>query len=158
MDLSKTFDGQTFGIIGNFPYNISSQIVFKALEYRQHLPFFCGMFQKKSPKGSAKNPEPKPMAYSLFCVKPITTPNTISMFPPLCFLPHKSRFGGSLTQRKEDMIIDFDEKLLFKIVKTGFQQRRKTLRNSQKSLNIPKLILEDSIFDLRPKNCLRPNS
>ena len=39
MDLSKTFDGQNFGIIGNFPYNISSQIVFKALDYRQHIPF-----------------------------------------------------------------------------------------------------------------------
>ena len=47
--------------------------------------------------------------------------------------------------------IDFDEKLLFKVVKTSFQQRRKTLRNSLKSLNIPKLILEDSIFDLRPE-------
>ena len=47
--------------------------------------------------------------------------------------------------------MNFDEKLLFKIVKTGFQQRRKTLRNSLKSLNIPKLILEDSIFDLRPE-------
>ena len=47
--------------------------------------------------------------------------------------------------------MNFDEKLLFKIVKTGFQQRRKTLRNSLKSLNIPKLVLEDSIFDLRPE-------
>ena len=41
MDLSKTFQGQPFGIIGNFPYNISSQIVFKILEHRQHIPFFC---------------------------------------------------------------------------------------------------------------------
>ena len=51
--------------------------------------FFAACSKKKSPKGSAKNPEPKPMAYSQFCVKPITTPNTISMFPPLCFLPHQ---------------------------------------------------------------------
>ena len=62
------------------------------------------------------------MAYSQFCIKPITTPNTISMFPPLCF-PPQSRLGGSLTQRKA-MIIDFDEKLLFKIVKPDFNNAK----------------------------------
>jgi 16S rRNA (adenine1518-N6/adenine1519-N6)-dimethyltransferase len=72
--------------------------------------------------------------------------------PPGVFSPPPKVDSGVLSlQRKEDLIIDFDEKLLFKVVKTSFQQRRKTLRNSLKSLNIPKLILEDSIFDLRPE-------
>jgi 16S rRNA (adenine1518-N6/adenine1519-N6)-dimethyltransferase len=72
--------------------------------------------------------------------------------PPGVFSPPPKVDSGVLSlQRKEDLIIDFDEKLLFKVVKTSFQLRRKTLRNSLKSLNIPKLILEDSIFDLRPE-------
>ena len=53
--------------------------------------------------------------------------------------------------RKTDLRKDFDERLLFKVVKLNFQQRRKALRNSLKSLSLPKFVLEDSIFDLRPE-------
>ena len=54
--------------------------------------------------------------------------------------------------RKENILLDCDEKLLFKVVKTSFQQRRKTLRNSLKTFSLPKNIKEDSIFDLRPES------
>jgi 16S rRNA (adenine1518-N6/adenine1519-N6)-dimethyltransferase len=53
--------------------------------------------------------------------------------------------------RKTDFHLDCDELLLFQLVKLSFQQRRKTLRNSLKTLNIPKMLTEDSIFDLRPE-------
>jgi 16S rRNA (adenine1518-N6/adenine1519-N6)-dimethyltransferase len=152
MNLSKTFEGKAFGIIGNFPYNISSQIVFKALEYRQYLPFFCGMFQKEVAQRICEKPGTK--AYGILSVLCQTYFHTQYHFsvPPGVFSPPPKVDSGVLSlQRKEDLIIDFDEKLLFKVVKTSFQLRRKTLRNSLKSLNIPKLILEDSIFDLRPE-------
>jgi 16S rRNA (adenine1518-N6/adenine1519-N6)-dimethyltransferase len=152
MDLSKVYEGQNFSIIGNFPYNISSQIVFRALEYRQYVPFFCGMFQKEVAQRICEKPGTK--AYGILSVLCQTYFHTQYHFsvPPGVFSPPPKVDSGVLSlQRKEDLIIDFDEKLLFKVVKTSFQQRRKTLRNSLKSLNIPKLILEDSIFDLRPE-------
>ena len=152
MDLSKIFNSQSFGIIGNFPYNISSQIIFKVLEFRQYIPFFCGMFQKEVAQRICEKPGTK--AYGILSVLCQTYYNSQYHFDvsPRVFTPPPKVDSGvfSLT-RKENLIIDFDENLLFKIVKTGFQQRRKTLRNSLKSLNISQLILEDSIFDLRPE-------
>ena len=152
MDLSKVYEDQNFSIIGNFPYNISSQIVFKAIEYRQYVPFFCGMFQKEVAQRICEKPGTK--AYGILSVLCQTYFHTQYHFsvPPGVFSPTPKVDSGVLSlQRKEDLMIDFDEKLLFKVVKTSFQQRRKTLRNSLKILNIPKLILEDSIFDLRPE-------
>ena len=152
MDLSKVYEDQNFSIIGNFPYNISSQIVFKALEYRQYVPFFCGMFQKEVAQRICEKPGTK--AYGILSVLCQTYFHAQYHFsvPPGVFSPPPKVDSGVLSlQRKEDLMIDFDEKLLFKVVKTSFQQRRKTLRNSLKILNIPKLILEDSIFDLRPE-------
>ncbi len=152
MDLSKIFNGQAFGIIGNFPYNISSQIVFKALEYRQYLPFFCGMFQKEVAQRICEKPGTKAYGIlSVLCQTYYYTQYHFNVSPGVFSPPPKVDSGVLSLKRKEDLIIDFDQKLLFKIVKTGFQQRRKTLRNSLKSLNIPQLILEDSIFDLRPE-------
>ena len=152
MDLSKIFNCQSFGIIRNFPYNISSQIIFKVLEFRQYIPFFCGMFQKEVAQRICEKPGTK--AYGILSVLCQTYYNSQYHFDvsPRVFTPPPKVDSGvfSLT-RKENLIIDFDENLLFKIVKTGFQQRRKTLRNSLKSLNISQLILEDSIFDLRPE-------
>ena len=152
MNLSKTFEGQAFGIIGNFPYNISSQIVFKALEYRQYLPFFCGMFQKEVAQRICEKPGTKAYGIlSVLCQTYYHAQYHFNVSPAVFSPPPKVDSGVLSLKRKEDLIIDFDEKLLFSIVKTGFQQRRKTLRNSLKSLNIPKLTLEDSIFDLRPE-------
>jgi 16S rRNA (adenine1518-N6/adenine1519-N6)-dimethyltransferase len=71
---------------------------------------------------------------------------------PLVFSPPPKVDSGVIAlTRKTNLSKDFDERLLFKVVKLSFQQRRKTLRNSLKSLGIPKYILEDSIFDLRPE-------
>jgi 16S rRNA (adenine1518-N6/adenine1519-N6)-dimethyltransferase len=152
MNLSKTFEGQAFGIIGNFPYNISSQIVFKALEYRQYLPFFCGMFQKEVAQRICEKPGTKAYGIlSALCQTYYHAQYHFNVSPAVFSPPPKVDSGVLSLKRKEDLIIDFDEKLLFRIVKTGFQQRRKTLRNSLKSLNIPKLTLEDTIFDLRPE-------
>ena len=152
MNLSKTFEGKAFGIIGNFPYNISSQILFKALEYRQYLPFFCGMFQKEVAQRICEKPGTKAYGIlSALCQTYYHAQYHFNVSPAVFSPPPKVDSGVLSLKRKEDLIIDFDEKLLFRIVKTGFQQRRKTLRNSLKSLNIPKLTLEDTIFDLRPE-------
>ena len=87
MDFSKVYEGQNFSIIGNFPYNISSQIVFKALEYRQYVPFFCGMFQKEVAQRICENPGTK--AYGILSVLCQTYFHTQYHFsvPPGVFSP-----------------------------------------------------------------------
>ena len=152
MDFSKVYEGQNFSIIGNFPYNISSQIVFKALEYRQYVPFFCGMFQKEVAQRICEKPGTKAYGIlSVLCQLYYETEYHFNVSSSVFSPPPKVESGVLSLKRRENLVLDFDEKLLFRIVKTSFQQRRKTLRNSLKSLNIPKIILEDSIFDLRPE-------
>ena len=152
MELKTFFGEENFSIIGNFPYNISSQILFKTLENRNRIPFFCGMFQKEVAKRICERPGSK--AYGILSVLCQIFYNTEYLFSvdPLVFSPPPKEDSGVIAlTRKTNLSNDFNEKLLFKVVKLSFQQRRKTLRNSLKSLGIPKNVLEDSIFDLRPE-------
>jgi 16S rRNA (adenine1518-N6/adenine1519-N6)-dimethyltransferase len=151
-DLLKITADKEFAIIGNFPYNISSQILFKALEYREHVPQFAGMFQKEVAKRICEPPGNKTYgilsvltqafyeAEYLFTVEP-------SNFNP----PPKVDSGVIKLTRRENFNLDCDEKLFFKVVKTAFQQRRKTLRNSLKTLNLSDKSKSDPIFGLRPE-------
>ena len=152
MELKTFFGEENFSIIGNFPYNISSQIVFKTLENRHQIPFFCGMFQKEVAKRICERPGSK--AYGILSVLCQIFYNTEYLFSvaPIVFSPPPKVDSGVIAlTRKTNLSNDFNETLLFNVVKLSFQQRRKTLRNSLKSLSIPKNILEDSIFDLRPE-------
>ncbi len=152
MELKTFFGEENFSIIGNFPYNISSQILFKTLENRNRIPFFCGMFQKEVAKRICERPGSK--AYGILSVLCQIFYNTEYLFSvaPLVFSPPTKVDSGVIAlTRKTNLSNDFNERLLFKVVKLSFQQRRKTLRNSLKSLGIPKNVLEDSIFDLRPE-------
>ena len=152
MELKTFFGQENFSIIGNFPYNISSQIVFKTLENRDLIPFFCGMFQKEVAKRICEKPGSKAYGIiSVLCQIFYHTEYLFSVAPLVFSPPPKVDSGVIALTRKTNLSKDFDEKLLFKVVKLSFQQRRKTLRNSLKSLGIPKYILEDSIFDLRPE-------
>jgi 16S rRNA (adenine1518-N6/adenine1519-N6)-dimethyltransferase len=152
LDLTNFFTQGEFAVIGNFPYNISSQIVFKTIEYRKHIPFFCGMFQKEVAQRICEKPGTKAYGIlSVLCQLYYETEYHFNVSSSVFSPPPKVESGVLSLKRRENLVLDFDEKLLFRIVKTSFQQRRKTLRNSLKSLNIPKIILEDSIFDLRPE-------
>ena len=152
MELKTFFGDENFSIIGNFPYNISSQIVFKTLENRNRIPFFCGMFQKEVAKRICERPGSKAYGIlSVLCQIFYHTEYLFSVVPAVFSPPPKVDSGVISLTRKTNLSNDFDERLLFKVVKLSFQQRRKTLRNSLKSLGIPKYILEDSIFDLRPE-------
>jgi len=155
LDLNTIFN-KPFAVIGNFPYNISSQIVFKVIENRAIIPFFSGMFQKEvaqricEPSGSKKYG-----ILSVLCQLFFTTTYLFSVSPKVFNPKPKVESGVIQMRRKENFFLDCNEKLLFRIIKTSFQQRRKTLRNSLKTLSLPKNITEDSIFDLRPEslNC-----
>jgi 16S rRNA (adenine1518-N6/adenine1519-N6)-dimethyltransferase len=146
------FEGKPFAIIGNFPYNISTQIVFRCLEMREQVPEFSGMFQKEvaericSKKGSKVYGILSVLTQAFYDTEYLFTVNE-NVFNP----PPKVKSGVLRLRRKENFHIACNEKLFFSVVKTAFQQRRKTLRNSLKSFNLADNLKEDSIFDLRPE-------
>ena len=107
------------------------------------------MFQKNRPRICEK---PGTKAYGILSVLCQTYYNSQYHFDvsPRVFTP-PPKVDSGVFHSQENLIISFDENLLFKIVKTGFQQRRKTLKTALRTLNISQLILEDSIFDLRPE-------
>lgn len=137
LNFADIFPGK-FAVIGNFPYNISSQILFKILENRQNIVEMVGMFQKEVAERCASKPGTKEygilsvfiQAYYnieyLFTVKPGT-------FNP----PPKVNSGVIRLTRNEVEELDCDEKLFWRVVKAGFNQRRKTLRNALSAV-VPK--------------------
>lgn len=151
-DVNEVFNGKQFAIIGNFPYNISTQIVFRTLEYRNQIPEFSGMFQKEvaericSKKGSKVYGILSVLAQAFYDVEYLFTVDE-TVFDP----PPKVKSGVMRMRRKENYSLPCSEKLLFTVVKTAFQQRRKTMRNSLKSLNLSDNLREEKIFDLRPE-------
>jgi len=152
LDLKTIFGANTFSVIGNFPYNISSQIVFKILENKIQIPFFAGMFQKEVAERICEPPGSK--KYGILSVLSQLYYETEYLFtvPPIVFNPSPKVDSAVIKlTRKENISLDCDETLLNKVVKLSFQQRRKTLRNSLKTLNLPDNLREDSIFGLRPE-------
>jgi 16S rRNA (adenine1518-N6/adenine1519-N6)-dimethyltransferase len=150
-DLSAFFQGQQFGVVGNFPYNISSQIIFKCLEYRDLIPEITGMFQREMALRIAEKPGTK--QYGIISVLTqafydITYCFTVDehLFNP----PPKVKSGVIRCTRNNRMSMDCNEKLFIQVVKMAFNQRRKTLRNSLKQM-LGNVNTEEKIFDLRPE-------
>jgi len=151
-DLNQVFKGEPFAIIGNFPYNISSQIVFKALEMKDQIPEFSGMFQKEVAERICSKEGNK--VYGILSVLTQAFYDTEYLFtvPPSVFNPPPKVESGVLRLiRKKDFTLPCDANLFFKVVKTAFQQRRKTIRNSLKTFNLSNNLREDTIFDKRPE-------
>ena len=143
---------EPFAIIGNFPYNISTQIVFKLLELRDYVPEFSGMFQKEVAERICEHEGSKTYGILSVLVQAFyeaTYLFTVSegVFNP----PPKVKSGVLRLVRKPDYHLDCDEALFFTIVKTAFNQRRKTLRNSLKPLLTNESLKKNSIFDKRPE-------
>ncbi|MFC4816488.1 16S rRNA (adenine(1518)-N(6)/adenine(1519)-N(6))-dimethyltransferase RsmA [Flavobacterium sp. GCM10023249] len=151
-NINEVFQGEPFAIIGNFPYNISSQIVFRTLEMRDQIPEFAGMFQKEVAERICEKKGTK--AYGILSVLTQAFYDTEYLFTVSEHVftpPPKVKSGVMRMKRKENYKLPCDEKLFFNVVKTAFNQRRKTLRNSLKSFNMSVNLREDSIFDLRPE-------
>ena len=151
-DFNLVFKGKSFAIIGNFPYNISTQNVFKTLEMRDQIPEFSGMFQKEVAQRICSKEGSK--VYGILSVLTQAFYNAEYLFtvPPEVFNPPpKVDSGVLLLTRKENYTLPCDEKLFFRVVKTGFQQRRKTLRNSLKVFNLSDNLKANTIFGQRPE-------
>lgn len=151
-NLEELFGKDQFAITGNFPYNISTQIVFKTIENRTQIPEFTGMFQKEVAKRICEKPGSKTYGILSVLAQAFYEAEYLFTVPPSVFNPPPKVDSGVLRlTRKEDFSLPCEEKLFSRVVKTAFQQRRKTLRNSLKIFNLSAELKEDSIFGQRPE-------
>ncbi|MBV5312306.1 MAG: 16S rRNA (adenine(1518)-N(6)/adenine(1519)-N(6))-dimethyltransferase RsmA [Prolixibacteraceae bacterium] len=151
LNLHKHYQ-EPFAIIGNFPYNISSQIFFKVLEYRDLVPEVVGMLQKEVAERLAAGPGSKTYGIlsvflqAYYNIEYLFTVNE-DVFSP----PPKVKSGVIRLTRNQTSHLNCDEKLFTGIVKMAFNQRRKTMRNSLKSVILNDELKANPIFDKRPE-------
>nr|AOE12174.1 SSU rRNA (adenine(1518)-N(6)/adenine(1519)-N(6))- dimethyltransferase [uncultured bacterium]AOE13809.1 SSU rRNA (adenine(1518)-N(6)/adenine(1519)-N(6))- dimethyltransferase [uncultured bacterium] len=151
-EIKEIFQKKQVAIIGNFPYNISTQIVFKAIENRAFVPEFAGMFQKEVAKRIAEKEGSKVYGILSVLTQAFFDVEYLFTVPPTVFNPPPKVDSGVIRLvRKKDYSLPVDEKIFFRVVKTAFNQRRKMLRSSLKSFNLSETLKEDPIFTKRPE-------
>ena len=153
VDLAAVFEGQSFSLIGNFPYNISSQIVFRMIKYRAIVPEMVGMFQKEMADRIIAKPGGKDYGVISVLAQAYYEGKTLFNVDKSCFSPPpKVQSAVIHLIRKENQDLGCDEGLFRQVVKTSFNQRRKMLRNTLKPL-FPEgsTELEDAFFQKRPE-------
>lgn len=140
---------EDFTVVGNFPYNISSQILFKVLEWKDRVPVMIGMFQKEVAERIVSGPGSK--VYGILSVLVQTYYDVEYLFdiPPESFNPPPKVMSGIIRLTRKPVYIHVkSERSLFILVKAAFNQRRKMLRNGLKSL-FDEAVLKDEIFTKR---------
>ena len=151
LDIPEHFPNQV-NVVGNFPYNISSQILFRSLEYREYIPEFAGMLQKEVAERICAVPGNKQygilsvMAQAYYDTEYIRTVDEHVFIPP-----PRVKSAVIRLKRKENFHLDCDEKLFRTIVKTTFGTRRKMLRGSLRRIVGKSDLLNDEFFQKRPE-------
>lgn len=153
LDLAKIFDGRKFCVIGNYPYNISSQIFFKVLDYKDMVPCCSGMLQREvaeriaAPEGSKVRGILSVLLQAWYDIDYLFTVSE-RVFNP----PPKVKSGVIIMRRNGVTDLGCDEALFKKVVKTTFGQRRKTIRNSVRGLLPPGVVTDDNpLLAMRPE-------
>lgn len=135
VDLKEYMGDEPFAVVGNFPYNISSQILFKCLEYRNQIPEIMGMFQREVAWRIAEKPGTKQYGIlSVFMQAYYDIEYCFTVDEHVFDPPPRVKSGVIRCTRNERKSLPCDEVLFKQVVKTSFNQRRKTIRNSIKSL------------------------
>jgi 16S rRNA (adenine1518-N6/adenine1519-N6)-dimethyltransferase len=146
LDLDGLFSGKNFGIIGNFPYNISSQIFFKVLENKHLVNEVVCMLQKEVAVRIASGPGKKDYGILSVLLQAFYDIEYCFSVGPEAFIPPPKVNSGIIRLTRNNVSsLDCDEKLFFSVVKMGFNQRRKTLRNALRALQLP----ENELLDKR---------
>lgn len=149
LDLSTLFS-EPFAVIGNFPYNISSQILFAVLDNRNLIPEVVGMFQKEVAQRIASGPNSKVygilsvLLQAFYDIEYLFTVDEYVFNPP-----PKVKSAVIRLKRNNVLSLGCDEKLFVKVVKQAFNQRRKTLRNALHGLNMNAELLASEILNKR---------
>lgn len=148
LDAEKPFGGK-FAVVGNFPYNISSQILFKVLEWKNDINFVVGMFQKEVAQRVAAKEGNKIYGVTSVLVQAFFSVEYLFEVSERSFEPPPKVKSAVIRLLPLEKCVEMkDEKSFFLLVKTAFNQRRKTLRNAVRSLFEP-AILQEEIFNKR---------
>jgi 16S rRNA (adenine1518-N6/adenine1519-N6)-dimethyltransferase len=149
MDFKNVFK-EPFGIIGNFPYNISSQILFKVLDNRQRVIEVVGMFQKEVAERCTAKPGSKEYGILSVFLQAYYKVEYLFTVKAGVFNPPPKVLSAVIRLRRNDAEqLNCDEKLFWQVVKAGFNQRRKTLRNALSSLINKEKMTNEPMLDLR---------
>ena len=152
VNMSKLFDGKAFTIIGNFPYNISSQIVFKMLNSVELVPEMVGMFQKEMAERIISPPGGKDYGVISVIAQAYYEGTMLMKLAPGSFNPPPKVHSAVIRlKRKENYKLPCNERLFRTIVKQSFGQRRKMLRNTLKNMVEDPAILADEYYNKRPE-------
>lgn len=145
----QLFDGPV-AIIGNFPYNISSQIFFKILEHKNLVPEVVCMLQKEVAARIASPPGSKVYGILSVLLQAFYNIEYLLSVPPEVFNPPPKVQSAVIRLRRNEVLqLPCNEKLFFRLVKQGFNNRRKTLRNALKPINLPEEMQDMKILNLR---------
>ena len=151
-DLAQIMQNTPFALTGNFPYNISSQILFKMLDYKDLIPEMVGMFQKEVAERVVAKPGSKVYGVISVLIQAFYRGEYLFTVEKGSFSPPPKVLSGVIRlQRNEKKDIGCDEKLFKRIVKQTFGQRRKMLRNTLKSFLNGDPLLQDPFFRQRPE-------
>jgi 16S rRNA (adenine1518-N6/adenine1519-N6)-dimethyltransferase len=148
LEIDIPFD-EPFTVIGNFPYNISTQILFKILEWKDNVPVVIGMFQKEVAERAASKEGSKVYGVLSVLMQAYYDVEYLFDVSNQCFTPPPKVQSGviRLVRRKTPLVVK-SEKQFWNLVKTAFNQRRKTMRNAVKGLFTAE-VLQDEIFNRR---------
>lgn len=148
LDIDAPFEHQ-FMVVGNFPYNISSQILFKILEWKEQVPVIVGMFQKEVAQRVAAKPNSKTYGILSVLIQMFYEVEYLFDVSPNCFNPPPKVMSGVIELRlKKDRYEVKSDKAFVQLVKLAFNQRRKMLRNAVKSV-FDEQTLQHEIFNKR---------
>ena len=148
LDMDVPFE-KDFTVVGNFPYNISSQILFKILDWKEQVPIVIGMFQKEVAERVAAKPGNKIYGIISILIQAFYDVEYLFDVPPESFNPPPKVMSGVIKlERRETRYEVKNEKVFVQLVKASFNQRRKTLRNATKSL-FDDDVMKDEIFNKR---------
>jgi 16S rRNA (adenine1518-N6/adenine1519-N6)-dimethyltransferase len=148
LDIDAPFAGE-FTVVGNFPYNISTQILFKILDWKEQVPVAIGMFQKEVAERAASKEGSKVYGVLSVLIQAFYKVEYLFDVPPESFNPPPKVMSGVIRlTRREDVPVMKSQRAFFNLVKTAFNQRRKTLRNAVKSL-FSADELKNELFDKR---------
>ncbi len=151
LNLSDIFE-ENFAVVGNLPYNISSQIFFKVLEYRHQIPEVVCMIQKEVAQRIASPAGNKQYGIlSVFLQAFYDISYEFTVLPHVFLPPPKVDSGVITLRRNARQHLDCPEKLFFRVVKMSFGMRRKTLRNSLKVFPLPEEVRQLDVFSKRPE-------
>lgn len=152
VDLSSIVQDKPFALIGNFPYNISTQILFKMLDYKELIPEMVGMFQKEVAQRVVAPPGSKTYGVTSVLIQAYYDGEYLFSVDKSCFTPPpKVQSGVIRLTRKENLNLACDPKLFRRVVKQAFSQRRKMLRNTMKMFLKDDPLLKEPLFEKRPE-------